>query len=277
MASHVISEMFASKPAPSVAAYAQSYAGFAEQVGAEVRRVEPARAHSSIVIAFSGRLTVGPIEDAGDELPAFVASAGSGPLISSHEGRLQCVEIGFAPWASTVLLGAPLTANDGPVGLVDLLGHDAATLAERLTTASDWTERFALLDDLFSARIARANRLPRREVRWAWEQLERSGGAIPIGALSREIGWSGRHFANCFRDATGLSPKAAARRLRFDRARCMIEGSMTTLADVAAACGYSDQSHLTRDFGELAGCAPAAFRAARFAGLPGTPASVLKG
>lgn len=277
MATHVISEMVASKPAPSVSTYARSYAGFAEQVGAEVRRVDPARAHSSIVITFSGKLTVGPIGDPGGDLLAFVAGAGSGPLVSSHEGELQCVEIDFAPWASTVLLGAPLTAKDGPVGLADLLGPDAAKLTESLAAASDWAERFALLDDLFSARIARANRLPRREVRWAWEQLERSGGAVPIAALSREIGWSGRHFTNCFQDATGLSPKAAARRLRFDRARQMIEGTTTTLADVAATCGYSDQSHLTRDFGELAGCAPAAYRAARFPELPGTPASVLKG
>lgn len=277
MASPVISQIFASKPAPSVSRYARGYAGFAEQAGAEVRRVEPARGRSAIIIAFSGKLTVGPIGGAGGELLAFAAGAGNGPLISSHDGRLQCVEIDFAPWASTVLLGAPLAADDSPVALADLLGRDAAELTERLAAASDWAERFALLDSLFSARIAGASRLPRREVLWAWEQLERSGGAIPIGALAREIGWSGRHFATCFRDATGLSPKTAARRLRFDHARRLIEGTATALADVAAACGYSDQSHLTREFGALAGCAPAAYRAARFPELPGTPASVLKG
>lgn len=277
MASQPISEMFASEPVLSVSRYARGYAGFAERAGVEVRRVEPARAHSAIIIAFGGRLTVGPVGDAGGELLSFVAGAGSGPLVSSHDGRLQCVEIDFAPWASTVLLGTPLAAKDGPVALADLLGRDAATLTDHLAAASDWSERFVLLDNLFSARIARARRLPRREVLWAWERLERSGGAIPIDALAREIGWSGRHFASCFRDATGLSPKAAARRLRFDRARRMVDGTTATLADVAAACGYSDQSHLTREFGELAGCAPAAYRAARFPELPGTPASVLKG
>lgn len=83
------------------------------------------------------------------------------------------------------------------------------------------------------------------------------------------------HLAACFRDATGVTPKVAARRLRFDRARGMVEASGLGLADIAAACGYSDQSHLTREFTELAGCAPATYRAARFPDLPGTPASVL--
>jgi AraC-like DNA-binding protein len=56
----------------------------------------------------------------------------------------------------------------------------------------------------------------------------------------------------------------------------MVEGDGTTLADTAAACGYSDQSHFTREFGAFVGCTPAAYRAARFADLPGTPASVLE-
>jgi AraC-like DNA-binding protein len=32
--------------------------------------------------------------------------------------------------------------------------------------------------------------------------------------------------------------------------------SFTTIAQVAASCGYFDQSHLDRDFLELAGCSP---------------------
>lgn len=208
-------------------------------------------------------------------MDAFVVGAGTEPRLSSHDGRLQCVEIEFAPWASTILLGASVTANDGRVALADLFGRDVDTLLERLVAAHDWTERFALLDGLFSARIAGSKHPPRREVRWAWDQLERSAGTMPIGALARSIGWSNRHFASCFRDVTGMSPKTAARHLRFDRARRMIESDGNGLADTAAVCGYSDQSHFTREFGALAGCTPAAYRAARFADLPGTPASVL--
>ncbi|MCJ2144618.1 helix-turn-helix domain-containing protein [Methylobacterium sp. E-066] len=275
MVSLVPSEMLAGTPARAVSAYARGYAGFVEEVGAHVRRVEPARPHVSVIIAFSGKVTVGRIGKPGCELHAFVTGAASGPLLAGHDGQLQCVEIDIVPWASTVLLGAPLTASDDPVALADLLGRDAGTLIECLAAAPGWAERFALLDALFLARLASAARLPRPEIWWAWKQLERSAGAVPIGRLARTIGWSDRHFARCFQDATGLSPKTAARRIRFDRARAMMDKSAITLADVAATCGYSDQSHLTREFGELAGCPPAAYRAACFEDLPGKPASLL--
>jgi transcriptional regulator GlxA family with amidase domain len=55
----------------------------------------------------------------------------------------------------------------------------------------------------------------------------------------------------------GLAPKAAARVLRFERSRRLIEAAKGQgLADVAAAAGYYDQAHMTRDWREIAGCPP---------------------
>jgi AraC-like DNA-binding protein len=63
----------------------------------------------------------------------------------------------------------------------------------------------------------------------------------------------------------GLGPKTAARVLRFHHAARLlapasIYGTATTapptISDVAAGCGYADQSHLVREFRALAGCTP---------------------
>ena len=51
-----------------------------------------------------------------------------------------------------------------------------------------------------------------------------------------------------------------ARVLRFNRAVHLVTDG-EDLATVAAACGYYDQPHLTREFRELAGRTPAAFAA----------------
>ena len=72
------------------------------------------------------------------------------------------------------------------------------------------------------------------------------------------------------RAETGLTPKAAGRVIRFDRARKLLVRELATatadyrLADLAAACGYFDQAHLAREFRALAGCPPSQWLAEEF-------------
>ena len=99
------------------------------------------------------------------------------------------------------------------------------------------------------------------EVSYAWRQLLRTGGTAAVRTLAAETGWSDRHLRARFRAETGLAPKAAARVIRFDRARRALQRRAATggplgLADLAASCGYFDQAHLDRDFGLIAGCSP---------------------
>ncbi len=94
----------------------------------------------------------------------------------------------------------------------------------------------------------------------AWRLLLRSGGQVRAADLA------GRRLEPAYlqrrlRAETGLTPKAAARVTRFDRARPdpprqAAAGAGSTLADIAAACGYYDQAHLAREFRALAGCPP---------------------
>ena len=93
---------------------------------------------------------------------------------------------------------------------------------------------------------------------WAWRQLEGSCGAVPIGLLAEEIGWSRRHFVDRFRRHVGLAPKPTARVLRFARAHTLLSRSGGSVGEVAARCGYADQSHLVRECHRLAGCTPSA-------------------
>jgi AraC-like DNA-binding protein len=94
-------------------------------------------------------------------------------------------------------------------------------------------------------------------VAWAWQQLISTNGAIEVGALASEVGYSRRHLGELFRRELGLSPKVAARVLRFEHSRRLIEGvQQPSLAAVAVASGYYDQAHLTREWREIAGCTP---------------------
>jgi AraC-like DNA-binding protein len=53
----------------------------------------------------------------------------------------------------------------------------------------------------------------------------------------------------CLRRESGVPPKLFARILRFDHAiRLMRRDQVPSWAELADACGYADQAHLTRDF-----------------------------
>ena len=63
-------------------------------------------------------------------------------------------------------------------------------------------------------------------------------------------------MANRFRAELGVTPKVAARIFRFERACGLIGNRRLPLAEVAAACGYADQAHMTRDWNTFTGTSP---------------------
>ena len=75
-----------------------------------------------------------------------------------------------------------------------------------------------------------------------------------------ELGCSRKHLTVRFGREFGMPPKLFARTLRFDRAiRLLRRSKITRWAELADACGYADQAHLTRDLRAFAGNPPASF------------------
>ena len=85
--------------------------------------------------------------------------------------------------------------------------------------------------------------------------------ADSIGDLAAEIGASRYQLIRAFKRAFGLTPEEFRRQLRVERARTMLRGR-TGLAAIAVAAGFSDQSHMTREFRRLLGVTPGALRRA---------------
>ncbi len=193
----------------------------------------------------------------GERFGSFAGGLYARPVRVRHEGSTRGVQFDLEPPAVRALLGVPAGAlAHRTVALDDLLGADAARLAERLHAAPDASARFALLDELLLRRVSRAP-APRPDVDRAWALMRASGGRIRIGALARELGCSRRHLSNRFAIDIGVSPKVAARLIRFESARARL-GSVP-LARLAAEHGFADQAHLAREFRALGGAPPTAF------------------
>jgi AraC-like DNA-binding protein len=85
----------------------------------------------------------------------------------------------------------------------------------------------------------------------------RSGGDVRVGELARDLGWSRRHLGELFAREYGVGMKELARIVRFERSVELLRvPACGSVAAVAAAVGYYDQAHLTREWRALAGCSP---------------------
>ncbi|MEV0173235.1 helix-turn-helix domain-containing protein [Streptomyces sp. NPDC050803] len=175
----------------------------------------------------------------------------------SHRGDQEGVAVELTPLGSRALFGMPAGELwNLSVELVDVVGAAGRELWERLQDTAGWEHRFAVCDGVLGRLAGDGAAAP--ELRFAWQTVVASHGEVSVGDLAEESGWSRQHLARRFRSEFGLTPKLAARVVRFERAQQMLRHAppFVSIAQVAAVCGYYDQSHLTRDFVALAGCTP---------------------
>ena len=276
-AAAVVNEHAFRLPPPGLRDLVSGYIGF-RQAG-----VEPARHRGlpspelTLIFTLDDPLVLASQPDPAQEQGTYDSIAGglhTAPAIITHEGRQSGVQLGLSPLGARMLLGMPAgELAEIDVAAEEVLGSLATEVRDRLRTATTWPGRFAILDEVLTARAARgaarAGAGVSPEVAYAWRKLLRTGGATAVGVLAAETGWSERHLRARFREETGLGPKAAARVIRFGRARRELmrrvaAGEAPGLADLAVACGYFDQAHLDREFGLLAGCAPTTWLAEEF-------------
>ena len=89
---------------------------------------------------------------------------------------------------------------------------------------------------------------------------------ISIKDLARECEISPSHFCRAFSQSTGLSPRQWLLATRVERACDLLTDTKIPLAEVAVACGFFDQSHLTKIFSRTIGTTPGAWRRSHRAG-----------
>ncbi len=88
---------------------------------------------------------------------------------------------------------------------------------------------------------------------------------LQLTQLAGISGLSPSHFGRAFKGSTGLPPQRWHLTLRVERARAMLTDAGASLADVACATGFADQSHFTRVFSKIVGTSPGAWRRAQVA------------
>jgi AraC-like DNA-binding protein len=177
--------------------------------------------------------------------------------------------VAFRPGVAGAILGLPIAElTDRHVPIDALWGARGNGLREQLLAAGSPASVFRVLEAELTARLERPL-LIHPAIAQALAVHSSGSAHSRVADIQRDVGYSPRHFIALFRAAVGLTPKHYYRVKRFNAVlRRIAANADESLADLAASTGYSDQSHLTREFREFAGITPTQYR-------PRDPGSIL--
>lgn len=248
-------------PPPQLRGQVLDMEGYVETGGQPLTRRELPFAGVPLILVFEHHFSIfGDLPTETARLSrSFIAGLTDRPTLVGSPGCAFCMQVNFTALGAWQLLGIDMHEITGRVLAADeLLGPQFGGLEDRLAHARGWPERFAVLEDWIVQRIARAAP-PSPLVDAAYARLLATGGAMDIGRLARGLEVSRKHLNTLFRRELGLGPKAMARVLRFEHAFELLQRRpAASLADLAYACGYADQSHFTSEFRAMAGAPPMA-------------------
>jgi AraC-like DNA-binding protein len=195
----------------------------------------------------------------------------SGTIFSGAHSRPLFVDtrehvmgVHFKPGGAFRFLGIPASElTDTHVDVEALWGRATHDLREQLCVAANPAKCFRVLERALVARL-RNTVEGHRAVRTALHIFGRDAGEARTRDLAAHLGLSQRHFIKVFSNQVGVTPKVFGRVQRFQRAVDLTRSrSIPDWADVAAVCGYFDQSHLIHDFQTFSGLSPTEFHRQR--------------
>ncbi len=145
------------------------------------------------------------------------------------------------------------TAGDESAALY--ADHLALAIAARLVRSNAGTSSRA-----DSPRLRGLTSLQRKRIE---EYIEENlDTAIQLQALSEAGGLSVSQFVRQFKASMGLSPYQFVLQRRVERAKRLLKHGEDPIVQIALACGFSHQEHLTHTFKRFTGDTPASYRRA---------------
>lgn len=159
----------------------------------------------------------------------------------------------FRPGQSRHFLTIPANhLTDASAAISGLSAISAESFADDIASG----EVFERVDAVLTAWITR-NPVVSGAVDKALDTIDRYNGCVGIERLASGLGISRRQLERCFLARVGVTPKFYARIRRWQYAFALLRTRRSvSLASVALSAGFADQSHMSREFRDLAGQSP---------------------
>ncbi|GAB3900049.1 hypothetical protein GCM10028803_22240 [Larkinella knui] len=199
------------------------------------------------------------LSDQGDWRPLpspFLIGLLNQPVLFYAKNRLEILGVRCFPWTVFDLLGLP-SGNDG----VRRVEHPIARLQpalEACINAGQIGDAVARLNQYFLN--ARPQPAVDRLLFKAGVAMSEANGTMPVSEVAAAAHATVRTLERKFRQSSGHTVKEVSGLMRFEQVRNRLWlDPAANLAGLAHELGYTDQSHLSREFKRYSGTTPAAF------------------
>jgi AraC-like DNA-binding protein len=265
--------------APPLHAFVREIMGSRSELPAPVRERHVPTPTVALIINFGAPHRLIERADAG--VSAWVVGLQRGHWQSEAAGAREFMAASLTPIGAHMVLRQRMDElADRSVELDDIDLRFARELAGRVGRARDWEDRFDALEAVLAERLA--DQAPPALAAHAFHRVTTGDGSL--ASLAEDLGCSHRHLVAQFHECVGLAPKMVARLTRLSQALAAIDRAARggqpegkpyletrfarphrgaiAWADLAATCGYYDQSHFIRDFRAFTGWSPGELQAA---------------
>jgi AraC-like DNA-binding protein len=185
----------------------------------------------------------------------------SKPLIFHADGVVKIVAVRFFAWGALPFLKHAVRPNSTMKVELDVALNSLVSKIAAKVRADEYPKAIEEVEDFLIGQRLNALFEP-RQVRAAAKLLYHTKGQFRVAELADRCNLSARQLERQFDEATGVSPKALARTIRFDaiRERLMFRPE-ANLTDLAYEFGYADQAHFIHDFKAFTNKTPSEFAA----------------
>lgn len=202
------------------------------------------------ICSISGNGTLQPL------VSPFMMGLLNHPAHFYTKNRLEIIGIRCFPWTVFDLLGLP-AGKDG----IRIFEHPIAQLQ---STLNKWIHAGRIdeaVTELKRYFLNARSRIPMDSMLFkAGVAMKESNGIIPVSQVAAAAHATVRTLERKFKQSSGYTVKDVASLMRFEQIRNQLWlYPDSSIAGLAHELGYTDQSHLSREFKRYSGITPAAF------------------
>jgi len=212
--------------------------------------------HAEIIFHFGGPIRVSTPQGL-QVLPSpFLTGLLDRPILFHAEARLEIIGIRCFPWKVFDWLGLPASRD-----AVRTFEHPIAQLQ---ATLNEWVQAGRIADALvwlkqYCQTVSRSIDHDDTLLK-AGDAMHKAAGTLPVSGVAAAAHATVRTLERKFKQAAGHTVKDVSALMRFEQVRDQLSfNPELNIDDLADELGYTDRSHLSREFKRYSGTTPAAF------------------